>query len=58
MFGPVCAGPTDLAGWVIAGLQDALKRTEENGENPENLVLVLQASMLRTIAVEKLPAAS
>ncbi|MGH3118568.1 MAG: hypothetical protein ACRDQ2_15940 [Gaiellales bacterium] len=49
---------SDLAGWLIAGAQDALKRTEENGEDPENLLLTLQPSALLTIAVQKLQVTS
>jgi len=46
----------DLAGWLIGAARDALEKTEELGDAPETLILVIQAHALLGVAAEKLQA--
>ena len=46
--------PADQASWLIGAARDTLQRTEEEGDAPELLMLVIQAHALLGVAAEKL----
>jgi hypothetical protein len=50
--------PADQADWLIGAAQDALRKTEEQGEAADKLISVLQAHAVLGVAAEKLQAAA
>ena len=46
--------PADQASWLIGAARDTLQKTEEEGDAPELLILVIQAHALLGVAAEKL----
>lgn len=50
---PYAQTPKDEASWLVGAARDALRRTEELGDDPETLIQILQAHVLLGIAIEK-----